>query len=129
MQVVRSLFCLLVLTTVAWSEPLNWLTKGQRDSLGQIYTGYADGFICRKDINTGVAGTYLSDKLGDIELTADRLAEISVFAMVIQAARTGKVMHEGPPEKAVPPHCALALSLYGPNGSAIAGLLEEPKSQ
>ncbi|ODS01246.1 hypothetical protein AUC68_12865 [Methyloceanibacter methanicus] len=77
--------------------PLSWLNEDQRKALGQLYTGYAEGFACGREINLDVASSFLKSRVGE-NFTADQVAAMTHMAVAIQVLNVGRASRPSSPQ-------------------------------
>lgn len=104
--------------------PLSWLNEDQRKALGQLYTGYAEGFACGREINLDVASSFLKSRVGE-NFTADQVAAMTHMAVAIQVLNVGRAFKTKLSSEQLQAHCTTRVGgAFGPSGTVVKGLLK-----
>jgi hypothetical protein len=128
-RIVRKSLGLIVFVTlvgcVASSDAVlgrdyDWMSRDQMSALSGLAAGYAGGLCRDRLVDATVAGAFLTKTFGGRPFSAQEVAELCKMISGVVAAQAIAV------GRADLPSCATVRKYFGPGGSRIPGLLDQP---
>ncbi|MFG1388805.1 hypothetical protein [Xanthobacter versatilis] len=116
----------LVVGGIARAEPLDWAKQGgQIGPLSQLAAGFSGGMVCNRTTNILVAEQFTEKVMNGKAMTPSQAADFGFLVIGVHAMQVSMLSVQEPKKAAIKKHCSVIDEAFGPNGTAIKGLLSE----